>query len=323
MPVYKYVTSDGALRYLRTAAMRITPPDQFNDPFEMRPAFDLRGLDFRSQAPALVRKELADALAQAAVSHGFGASTEQASSQSAALISFLMREMPADEEAAFLRGAAATVGQNAKAMLEGLRTEFDARYERAMADAEALLPEFSKVVQSAMHNMLPRHIGVLCLSGSGRHPLMWAHYTDCHKGALLEFDESAPCFNRRRHAEDEFGYLHRVWYADARPTLSASRDSDAFVAMALTKALEWAYEQELRLLWPLEQADRTVDAGGQKVHLIEVPSTALRSVTIGCKASECFVKELLETVARAAPRAAVRVAVMDDHSFSLNYRNLG
>lgn len=322
MSVYKYVTPDGALRYLRTQAMRITPPDQFNDPFEMRPTFDLSGLDLMEQAPSLVRKELGAMFAQLAKDEGLAMSVDIAAAGSDAFVSFLMRQMSASDEARFLGAARADGPIGLFDALQTMRTEFDGLYRKAISDARQRLPAFSQMAQAAMHQALPRHIGVLCLSGSGRHPLMWAHYTDCHKGALLEFDEDAPCFNRRRHEDDEFGCLHRVWYADARPMLSAQRNTGALVAMALTKALEWAYEQELRLLWPLEEADRSVTAGNAKVHLIDVPTTALRSVTIGCKAAEEFVKELLHTVGSFKSSIAVRAATIDDHSFSLNYRDL-
>lgn len=322
MSVYKYLTPEGALRYLRTQAMRITPPDQFNDPFEMRPNLDLTGVDFMDQAPELVREEIAKVVVQAAVEQGWAKTPEEAAVVSSAFVAFLMRQMPETDEQRFLAAASANGQAGAASTLLAMRTDFDAQYRDAISKARAMVPAFSDTVETILRQSLPRHIGVLCLSHSSKHPLMWAHYTDCHKGALLEFDEQAPCFNRRRHGEDEFGRLHRVWYADTRPTIAAHRDSDAFVALALTKALEWAYEQELRLLWPLELADRTVDAGGTKVHLIDVPATALRSVTIGCKANEEFVKELLQAVGAAGAKVTVRASSMDDRSFSLNYRDL-
>lgn len=322
MSVFKYVTPDGALRYLRTRALRITPPDQFNDPFEMRPNLDLSGVDFMDQAPALVRDELAKTVVQALVAQGWAKTADEATAGSNALVSFLMRDLSKAEEQRFLAAARTNAPPGAADNLLTIRANFDEMYKRAICTAQSLVPEFSRSIETMMHRVLPRHVGVLCLSHSSKHPLMWAHYTDCHKGALLEFDEEAPCFNRRRHGQDDFGRLHRVWYADTRPTLAAHRDSDAFVALALTKALEWAYEQELRLLWPLELADRTVDVGSAKVHLIDVPATALRSVTIGCKANEEFVKELLQVVGDVGSRVTVRASVMDDRSFSLNYRDL-
>lgn len=323
MSVFKYVTAEGALRFLQTWALRITPPDQFNDPFEMRPTIDLSGMNLTEEAPQRVWQNLAAHLAQMAAEQGWAAGADEAAPMADALVAFLMHQMTAEDEMRFIDTAAQRV-PGGKEALFALRPHFDDLYEKAMGDAHAQLPAFSKLAQAAMHQTLPKHMGVLCFSGSGKHPLMWAHYTDSHKGALLEFDENAPCFNRRRHAEDEFGVLRRVRYADSRPSLNVNGDSDAMVALALTKALEWAYEQEVRLLWPLELADRTVDAGEVKVRLFDVPATALRSITLGCKATETFAADVARAMAAAgsSSRIAIRRASMDDLSFSLNYRDV-
>jgi hypothetical protein len=318
--VYKYVTSKAAVRYLRSWVLRITPADQFNDPFEMRPLFELDASALLEGAPAIVRTQLAQEMAKRISESEWAAKFDDVERFSDDLVAFLMRQQSDTEESVFL-GVIFTLGaDNAVQAVHALRSQFDGIYAETFASAIDQLPLFSRIAQAAIHQSLPKAIGVLCLSGSGKHPLMWAHYADSHTGALLEFDESAPCFNRQRAPEDDFGKLRRVWYSDTRPSLRGS--DDAFVALALTKALEWAYEQELRLLWPLSQADQTIaDDPGQQIHLINVPATALKSVTLGCKAPSSFGAEVLKLVTGTGRAASIKVrrASIDDTAFALNY----
>jgi hypothetical protein len=325
MSVFKYVTARGALRYLRTWALRITPADKFDDPFEMRPTFDMSTASLMERAPPVVRQELAAKFAEFVAEQGWGEIVGDVATFSTALVSFFMRRMSAHEEELFLRTIRNVGTVGVAETLHEARTQFEEMYRQAMGAAQVQLPLFSKLARDAMHQTLPQAIGVLCLSGSNKHPLMWAQYTDSHKGALLEFDETAPCFNRRRYNEDEFGCLRRVWYSDSRPAVTNHSEADAVVALALTKPLEWSYEQELRLLWPLELSERKVDGvDGTTIHLINVPATALRSVTIGCKAADDFTIDVLQAITAASPpaRLVARAASMDDHSFSLNYHDL-
>lgn len=322
MSVYKYVTQEGALRYLRTWALRITPADQFNDPFEMRPTLHLSVNDVLDPVPSLIAEKMKLQFLQAA--KGTDQVPEQVTAAHTAIVAFFLRTMTPSEEEGFLDFARQFLNTENLDEIDRLRNEFDEQYKNVIEHARSQIPAFSKAAQSAMHQALPRSIGVLCLSGSDKHPLMWAHYTDSHKGALLEFDEEALCFNRQRNKGDDFGKLHRVWYSDSRPKLSITKSSDALSTLALTKALEWAYEQELRLLWPLSKADRIVESEGKSIHLIDAPATALQSITIGCRADQSFVSDVLRTLMIAKPthRIGVRVASIDDETFSLHYRDI-
>lgn len=323
MSAFKYVTPRGALRFLRTWALRVTPADQFNDPFEMHPSIDFSTSGLFEQAPAIVRKQLEAKFSEVISAQGYTAESPEGAALSDLLATFMMRQMSHQDEQAFLRSAHAA-DPGAVAALSAFRDNFSARYAEIMVDARAQLPDISRMAQVGMHQMVSRLMGVLCLSGSGKHPLMWAHYTDSHKGALLEFNEAAPCFHRRIDGDDECGALRRVCYSDTRPVVSDFNGSDVVAAFAFTKALEWAYEQELRLLWPLHLSDRRIDDGGATIHLLEVPPTALRSVTLGCKAEAAFIAEVVDCIAAVRDRAgiAVRLAAVDERSFSLNYRDL-
>lgn len=64
MRAYKYMTSTGGVRFLKNWSLRVTPPADFNDPFELRPSVERvlteEHVDARFQvdAPQMLVEEL-------------------------------------------------------------------------------------------------------------------------------------------------------------------------------------------------------------------------------------------------------------------------
>ena len=96
---------------------------------------------------------------------------------------------------------------------------------------------------------------------------------------------------------------------------------DAFEVFALTKASQWGYEEEVRLIWPLMFADTTVETPSGPIGLLSFPSSSVVSVTLGCKASEQTLNEVRRVLRSRSDTAhiAVRQAQLDETAFELNY----
>ncbi|MDR6536983.1 DUF2971 domain-containing protein [Variovorax soli] len=195
-------------------------------------------------------------------------------------------------------------------------------------------------------------VGMVCFSRTRRHLLMWAHYTNSHKGVLLEFDDKHPCFSRKiadlgdppasvhpeavdgwrnavaeKRFPDLWGRLDDVQYSDERFTVYSDLEEDAVKRICLTKSLEWAYEQEVRLLWPVALADEPESSKRQfakawEVRLFSVPPGALRSITLGAL---CHSESQLEIKRRLDKTDTGHVqilrAVPDKQEFRLNYES--
>ena len=311
MSVYKYFTQEGALRYLSSWAMRITPPNQFNDPFEMRPRFTaITPSEVRKMSASVLQEELVKALTKKMLAARGIANVPLMESFTRYLLSC---ETAADQTLLAQHFPVET--------LPSARAWFDQQLPLALAAVDSQLPEWNSVVETALHASIPGVLGVLCVSGSSRNPLMWSHYADSHRGVMLEFDDTDPAFNRRRGANDDFGYLRRVSYSDSRPQIGTLRGEDTFIQLALIKAIDWAYEQEQRLIWPLEYADRHVTNGADTIHLLDIPARSVRSITVGCKAQDSYVQQLTTTLLQASNVAHIRVlrASVCKDTFALNY----
>ena len=177
-------------------------------------------------------------------------------------------------------------------------------------------------IEEAVAEAFATSQGVLCLTRTRNHLLMWAHYGEGHKGMLLEFNEHHSCFRRQSGKSKFQGRLMPVTYDDSRPQVSAWR-SEAFGRSLSTKALEWAYEQEVRLFWQLAEADKTVgnDAHGRPIHLYATPAAALVSVTLGARVTSHYVATVRESLAATSLTKHVNLwtAEVDRAHFRINY----
>lgn len=306
MSVYKYMSARWGLAFLATERLKLTPPAEFNDPFELQPPVpELFGeqhllREFDASVQGHVLQSLAEALAKAlglppepslAMAAAFRDGPESEGYK--ALVEGL-RIYPGFSERDFRAATAAT-----RAMLPQL-------IENARRELQAARPGVNAIAARGIRHTLAGKLGVLCLSKNFNQPLMWAHYAESHAGLLLELDESHPCLNRRRTDVDELGFLRPVQYSSVRPKLDMSvvAEDRGFDVFALTKSDHWAYEEELRLVWPLELCDLAPDG---KTRLFDVPSSAVRSVTIGCKASRETETTLLEMVSAAERLSHIKV----------------
>lgn len=136
--------------------------------------------------------------------------------------------------------------------------------------------------------------GVVCFSANWRSSLHWSHYGDKHHGLCLGFD-----------LPDEKA-VH-VKYRRSRMTVSTGSLDEATVMRLLsTKSDEWQYEQEARIVVPLEEPDPSnghffVDFGTEEEGLV------LREIVVGslCSLTRRQLEDELEQA--GLPSAGIRI----------------
>jgi hypothetical protein len=87
-----------------------------------------------------------------------------------------------------------------------------------------------------------RSNGMYCLSEKKDDILMWAHYSDAHRGLCLEFDTSKE--------GTLFWQVFKVQYQDDYPEVNMINigEIEEFRKTLLTKSRHWEYEKEWRIL---------------------------------------------------------------------------
>jgi hypothetical protein len=156
------------------------------------------------------------------------------------------------------------------------------------------MPEYIEMIRESaktknlsmafMESQLRRHelFRIFCLTAVAPDQndslLLWSHYTDGHRGLVLEFDRAHEWLNPL-HPDAGVGerLCGEVAYSGTRPVLGSKPD-DAFV---FTKSECWRYEGEYRLIKHEAVHPELRDDPARRFW--DFPAAALSSVTIGCK----------------------------------------
>jgi hypothetical protein len=91
---------------------------------------------------------------------------------------------------------------------------------------------------------LTRKYGVMCFSSEWCDPVIWAHYSDKHKGLCLGFDIPSEA-------------ARRVDYVDKRLPFPKNQQLLTGEALLFTKYSNWAYEKEVRCFATLDLTTKT------------------------------------------------------------------
>lgn len=136
--------------------------------------------------------------------------------------------------------------------------------------------------------------GVLSLSQMNDNITMWSHYSRDHSGFVIEFNTKYQFFNSKQKPSDPIRGLHKVKYETLRPDIklydAASTEEEMIAYLAekilLTKSLDWAYENELRMILPLNETTRVIETESQEIHLRHFEASAITAIYLGVNTSE-------------------------------------
>ncbi|WP_255227845.1 DUF2971 domain-containing protein, partial [Vibrio cholerae] len=155
-------------------------------------------------------------------------------------------------------------------VLEPARSNEPARLDNAFKSKNC-----NDVVAREVRNECSNLIGILCLSRNPHSLLMWSHYADEYKGAVIEFDEE----------HEFFTGLSPVKYEPARPKIDFNLliDESGYIRLSelYYKPEEWKYEGEVRIARNLQDCKLSGHYKGFDVYTMEVPLECIKSITIG------------------------------------------
>jgi hypothetical protein len=166
-----------------------------------------------------------------------------------------------------------------------VRPLFEARIRQDPRELRKFVESFSKGLSQELCKRR-----VYCLTLLSDSILMWSHYTGNHKGLCLEFNVDNPLFSRARP----------VRYSHTYPEWTPHGMEENVSALILTKAVDWAYEREFRIVGTpnaaLKGTPNSLD--GNYLHL---PPGALSAIIIGCEAPKDEITLLVREVAPGLP----------------------
>jgi len=183
---------------------------------------------------------------------------------------------------------------------------------------QTLFEMFDHGLSQGLKQYFSYQYGVLSLAGKADNLLMWAHYAKNHRGFVIEFDGEHPFFNRRKSDADRFRYPWKVAYSANRPASSLKKYNA--VEALLMKSVDWEYEQEWRMIVPVDEATKKIETDAEEVHLFAVPASCITAVILGCRMLASDKGQITELLAADDEyrHVIVRQADLDDKAFRLN-----
>lgn len=143
------------------------------------------------------------------------------------------------------------------------------------------------------------NIGIYCLTKVPDNILMWSHYADSHAGICLQFIGSKKI--------EFFHKAEEVTYQKPYPKVDLAVPTHASLyASLLTKAKEWEYEKEYRIL-NTRMVTKTA----------KFPEEALTGVIFGVKTPECNKKLILDWCNCRNSKVAVYQARLKENEYGL------
>jgi Protein of unknown function (DUF2971) len=129
---------------------------------------------------------------------------------------------------------------------------------------------------------------------------MWAHYAGSHTGICLEFDARVAPFTRQTGAA-------KVRY---RSTYPAEDIVTSGYGPLITKSDVWAYEAEWRLIAEERGVAQAAETLKTDDGFLTLPTGVLKSIIVGCLATEDSRQLIARLVRTHAPEVMVRQATL-------------
>jgi hypothetical protein len=266
------MSAEVAPLFAKTLRVRFTQPSDLNDPFELRPF-----IDFEATA-----EELHEVV---------GAKVTKMYATADDALSMMEKQQASDPNypkmlvpiPVFRKMIAANplLGEQFMELLSQDKAEVLEPLRKA-AVWEAQWEKFRQI--------FGQFFGIFSLTEDPVHILMWSHYASQHSGIAVEFDELHPWFDQKLALNDEFRHLVQVAYVKNPSSHKLSALSGAEVLY--TKADEWAYEREWRIVLPLKNG--TEVSPGK--FCFDVPASAVRSIIFGCRTTPALEKEIRDSI---------------------------
>lgn len=160
-------------------------------------------------------------------------------------------------------------------------------------------PKAEREMYQTYSKIIDQSAGVLCLSLTNKHILMWSHYADSHRGVCLQFNGMSGYFARAQP----------IKYSLDRTAINPFRqEHDEILTTAiLSKAKDWEYEEEWRIV------DHEKGVGVQ-----QFPSGLLTGVILGAKISEADEEKIRGWIEENKHPVRLFRARICEHSYSVH-----
>ncbi len=176
-----------------------------------------------------------------------------------------------------------------------IKTEYTRKYKSEITAVRKDEPNnFSEQFFNRAITNLNSKIGIFSLSRRWDSTLMWAHYTNSHKGFCVGFNRESDYFKLKGNPFDPTFVIQPVEYSDERIKVPVEEGVKINPKVMLTKAKDWAYEEEERIISLLNLSKKTIDIKPYKIDLFEIPHNTIAEIIVGANIIESDFEKIFQ-----------------------------
>lgn len=198
--------------------------------------------------------------------------------------------------------------------------------EKSEEIADNKVQDYPKMLQQFCEYfsaMISKDSGVFCLSAENSSKLMWSHYTNGHKGMLIEFDTEQYPFN-------SIDDLNEVIYQRQRPIINLllPKDSTEFEKqidnIIKTKSEDWSYEKEWRYFLHLKCYQKITLENGQVGYFLKISPNSISCIVLGNKCDEDCERDIRQTLSsnESFKHIVLKKAFLHQEKFDFKYEEI-
>ncbi len=165
---------------------------------------------------------------------------------------------------------------------------------------------------------------LLSVSKTAKNPVMWAHYAEKHKGAVIGIDFNSVFPNTNKVCSI---LMDPVKYSKHRPKINVLEDFTAkYLNTLLTKSSEWVYEREFRTIFLVDSLEIMQQQGlshlkdfeGKKTWFLRLNPASIREVIFGLYTSDDLKAKIRELIERPELQHVKLLQAEESETYTLN-----
>ena len=174
------------------------------------------------------------------------------------------------------------------------------------------------VIDALLHYRERRNnLGVVSLSEDPLQLLMWAHYGDEHRGAVVEIDWTHPSLLPGSEGGDRYSDIRKVDYTKKK--IFGIPLPSTIVDVLSTKSTDWSYEREWRLVRTLNLTRKASEG----VYVVDFDLSAIRTIYLGAHFDSQHLNEIHKlTLECEHPKPVILKVDISPHCFELRTTNV-
>lgn len=263
--------------FLENGLLRMTPPSEFNDPFECI----YRISNIPNVAENIIEKFVSDGGVEEAYNNAKKESYEG------------LLELGLNRHKRRL--AKKTIKQNQ------FRNKI---ISNAKKRAASYKDRVEKIVESKNSNLINNRdsAGILCLTEDVLNPTMWAHYSSEGKGYAIELDTSINIFKHDFQKIEKLYSPHKVTYSESK-LVELNENSISGYSPIFWKHSSWAYESEWRIVGDYNEINQHKESLGKG--LVAINPNSVVSIVLGYNLDENETNKIVSTIQSGIFKKAV------------------